>query len=288
MEICSLPTDDLVARLVGLHRADFSRAEKYARRSFYANIATASFAALGAIVNAPLLPYLFSVGALVSAGFGFLWKAKEVRVRQTAEKCRRALVLVHGLGWKVSRKELTDLLSKCESSEEEGRKFEKANYYPPPPTATGPLALAYTLQESAFWSKFLLEKCAWQSGILTISIVAVLVALLLAVPAVARGSWLLRILQLVNVALMFLVTSNLIDDTIRYARSARAVADIDERLDRIVGADAPIEDVILAFTDYNSAVESAPKIPNGLYNKYEEYLNGLWNERVAKTYNRSG
>ena len=116
---------------------------------------------------------------------------------------------------------------------------------------------------------------------MTIAIVTILVAVLLVVPAAVRGSWLLRVLQLVNVAIVFIVTSNLIDDTIRYARAASAVADVDERLERIVAAGAPIEDVILAFTDYNSAVESAPTIPDQMYEKHQAYLNKLWIERIA-------
>jgi len=188
------------------------------------------------------------------------------------------LVMVHGLGLQVSRKELTDLISDCESSEAEGRRFEDEHYYSAPPS-TGSQALAFTLQESAFWSRFLFARCARQSALWTLGLVLTSIIVLLVIPAVARAGWLLGTLQVVNVVLMFVVSSELLEDTIDYFHAAKAVSEVDERLERIVATGGLLGDVVSAFTDYNSVVESAPTIPDRIYKRYKPYLNKLWADR---------
>jgi hypothetical protein len=60
----------------------------------------------------------------------------------------------------------------------------------------------------------------------------------------------------------------------RYA--AREIRDIRQRLIAADAAGYPVADVLLAFTDYNAAVENAPESVPKAYACCSQYLNERW------------
>ena len=51
------------------------------------------------------------------------------QLKDVAERARRILLLVEGLGYKISRKELTDLIANFSVTEVESAKWEDAEYF---------------------------------------------------------------------------------------------------------------------------------------------------------------
>ena len=64
-----------------------------------------------------------------------------------------------------------------------------------------------------------------------------------------------------------------------YGSSAEEVKDVQARLTLAKASGYPIADLFSIWGDYNSAVESAPIYPPGLYKRHRDELNRLWNNR---------
>lgn len=270
--------DERVLKLIGLHRAEFERLKVYERRVFRAEFAASALAAAGSLIPVPTITYLATLAALFTMGLRWYWSSIGRDRRAVAERCRRALVLTRGLGRSMSGKELADLAGACEASEAEGKRWEDKDYYAPG-GEPGPRALALTIQESALFSGYLLQKSAdqalWKAAVMIIlSVVALLI-----LPLFAKGGWLVASLQLVSLVLMFVISSGLIGTYQSYSRAAAIVRGLDEQLDVILAEGAKEADVIFVFGEYNAAVEGAPKVPTDLYLRHKDELNSCWEAR---------
>ena len=87
--------------------------------------------------------------------------------------------------------------------------------------------------------------------------------------------------SIMRVFLAFLVFGMSGDVVGAYRAHRDAAKDIRDIRLRLITADAagyPPADVLLAFADYNAAVESAPESVPWAYNMREEYLNQRWAE----------
>lgn len=273
--------DDSVGKMLGLHRAEFEKAKHAAKLAWVFEFVVIAFALASLFVGVDRLVYAFTVIALVAVSLKWVFTFRTERLRETAERARRILTLVNGFGYEVSNKELTDLLASFTATEEEGKKWEDAEYFVAN-EERGYERFAAILQESSFYSKHLYDSSARQvwTWFIVVSVVSVLA--LLALPSVSNQQWVLTIAQVVSLILMFLVSADLLGRAMAFTGASNTIAKIDERLEGHNLPDFDEHDLIFIWGDYNAAVQNTPLIPTNVYEKQKDKLSELFARRINR------
>jgi hypothetical protein len=267
--------DDL--KLLGLQRAEFEVAEKSQSMSDRLQFTIFIVSILVIALEQEWVSY---AGGVLNVLLALSWQFYAYKGRRShyiAERARRAVLLSGGLGVNVTGKLYSDILMQFTVSEPEGRKYEDPNYF----KAYGPQGykrLAAMLQESAFWTKHLFDKSAgyywWAFGI---GLIIAVVGLLL-MPSVTEGSACFMVAQIFCVLLVWLVTGGVFTRALNYTTAARAVDDVENRLNNAVSGQSLENDLVVILGDYNAIVQDAPTIPTSIYQRNREQLNRLWSE----------
>lgn len=274
----SPPTDPDLTKLVGMHRAEFERAKLLQARAGLTAVAVAVLSIVGVFVRTPPLTYVATGLSLVAfcTGRALSWWSQ--RLRGTAERGRRALVLTHSMGWRLCGKEKADLLADFTASPQAAAVFEDPNYFAGISTP-GPPALATTLEESAFWSKHLFRASARGAWGRVCLAGAALLVVLLALPLMPDSQSAIVVARVLCACMTFVVAVDLVGTAMRYSAAALATGDVDTRLQGVIAGGCSLVDIINLFCDYNSSVESAPLIPTAAYERHRDKLNQLWRAR---------
>jgi len=240
--------DDL--KLLGLQRAEFEASKRLETISLRLQFA---IVIVSILVIAMPQEWVSYVGGILNFILAIFWKVFSIKGRRShyiAERARRAVLLSEGLGVDVTGKLYSDIHMQFTVSESDGRKHEEPKYY----EAHGPpgyARLANMLQESAFWSKHLFDKCAnkywWMFGI---GMIISLVVLSLT-PTVTQGFPSLMITEIFCVLLTWLVTGDLFTTALRFTTAARAVDDVENRLNRALSEKNRNNDIIMGTSKYS-------------------------------------
>lgn len=270
-------------KLIGLHRAEFERAKADKAHAWKLQVSVALFACISVLLPKQTVTYMTTVLALIAIGFNWFFSWRSRRRHRLAERARRILLLMKGLGWRISGKEMADLLASFSVSESEGRHWEDENYfdYIGEPS---PKALAAIIQESTFFSKHLYSLSAkryWSYSVLFLSLFFII---LLAIPSIPSYQWSIIIVRLVCTALVCLVAIDIVGTAIAFSEAAHIVSGIDDRLANIMLSGSSESDVISVFGDYNATIQGAPLIPTGIYKQHRERLRRLWEKRHKTPY----
>lgn len=267
---------DLV--LLGSYRATFEQAKSMQRKVFLIQLAVAVGSAVGVVIPDPKVTYGLTLLALIGGVVIVFLNIEAAERKAAAERARRAHMLIDGLGADISGKARTDILRELKVSEEEIRKWADANYYGT--TATpGPRRLSKIVQESALWSAELFKSNARRKWIAVAVSLIVSVGLLLGFPFLPDQKALATAAQLVCIGLSFLITRDLVNRAKGFSGAAREMERIDQQLELLVTSELTVQDVLIAFGDYNAILESSPPIESGLYRQDQERLSRLWKER---------
>lgn len=269
--------DDI--KLLGLQRAEFQRAEKlqiWANR-LQISIVVVSIACV-IIQEEILLIYTLSIVSILLA-LAWLYMSEESKVsHSTAERARRAIVIRNGLGIKLGAKPYSDLVMLFKANSEDAKQWEDEKYFKSE-AEYGNQKLAEIVEESAFWSKFLLQEYAkktWLhfSSVLVVSIIALFLIIFFDFTQLGK-----IIAQMLCLILMWLITGSLFSKALKLSSSSSAVDSIEERLNSLIQSGEVKEDIIIYMSDYNSVIEGTPVIPSKIYLKNKDKLNCLWKDR---------
>jgi hypothetical protein len=273
----SQPMDRNVV-LLGSYRATFEQAKSAQHRVFLIQLAVAVSSVAGVFISDPRVTYGLTIVALLGGGAIIFFNLKAAERKVAAERARRAHMLIDGLGIDLSGKASTDILGGLTVSEAELKKWADPDYYgtTAPP---GPLRLSKIVQESAFWSTELFKSNARRKWTAVIVSVSFSLFLLLGFPLLPDQKALVTSAQLVCIGLSFLITRDLVNRATGFSGAARAMEDIDQHLESLDSSKLTVQDVLIAFGDYNAILEGSPPIESGLYKKDQERLSRLWKER---------
>lgn len=281
MAASSQPTDD--QELLGLQRAEFEKAKRYARHAAHAQAIVAAIAAAVVIINRPTFGYAGAVTGLLVA---VVWLALSIfsrRLQHTAERARRILLLSTGLGVNLSGKAYSDLFSQFSSSAAEGVKHQDAKYFTQI-SVPGYHSLAKLLSESAFWSKNLYGHAGHRAWWRFTMYAIVCLILLFIFPLLKPSSWSLKMAQIVCIALTWIVTGSVFREAYSLTVAARAIDDVEGRIESMMNAGQTEHDLLVLFGDYNAIVQDTPLIPTNIYENNKDSLNALWKGRQRDTH----
>jgi len=276
--------------ILGLHRAEFEEAKTKQRYSRICEIVVGGAAALSVLAGliqpyapgftcTPCIVYPLTILALASTVLIWAFSSQAKRNRSTAERARRTLLVMEGLDWVLSQKEITDLIAGFSVSQEEATPWEDPGYF----VSTGKPGherLATVIQQSAFFSRHLFAASAKWSALWFIATLLPTTAILFILPGVRSQAWGIAIAQIICILLMLLISIDFLGRAVDYAHASSAVGRVDERLEKSQATALSQSDLLLIWGDYNAAVQEAPLIPQSVYEKHRDRLNALFSQRI--------
>ena len=264
-------------KLVGYLRAEYAKSGRLRVWLFFVQLAVALPGAISVIVPDDHKITLYAL-AIVGVALLVAWwvlNDRYVRARSAAQGARRASVLIGGLGQGLSVSEIQSLRKRFTVKETEAEKGEKADYYATklPPGAP---RLAEMLEEFALYTEALQRISAKAMLVVLGFFILVFVGLTLAVtPFVDRDSFYVA-MRVFLAMLVFAMSADVLGAYRLHRQAAEEVKDIRGRLMVADRAGYPFQDVLLLFTDYNTAVESAPESVPFAYTLCAGELNKQW------------
>lgn len=271
--------DDI--KLLGLQRAEFQRAEKLQIWAGRVQIFIVLVSIACVIIQENTFVYALSIVSILLA-LAWLYISEESKTsHSTAERARRAIVIRNGLGIKLGAKSYSDLIILFKASSDSAKQWEDEEYFKSE-SEYGNQKLAEIIEESAFWSKFLLQEYAKKSWfifscVLVLSVFSLFLITLFDFTQLGK-----TIGQILCLILMWLITGSLFSKSIKLTSSSNAVDSIEERLNNIILSGDVKEDILIYMGDYNSIIEGTPVIPSKIYLKNKDRLNALWRERAER------
>jgi hypothetical protein len=266
--------------LVSIQRSQFDQASRLATQSFRLQVATIALGiGLQFIPQGPWSHPLKAIPILCAAGL-FALAARGRKHRGVAEGARRATLLVDGLGVRLAESDLRRLAGDSGLAADQFAKWNDPEYFASaePPGVARAVSM---LEESAFWSQHLYgasAQVALRRFLMAAGLSGVCFVVAAGMPNAPSGAILLPLL--VNIA-STLIWVDLLAGWRAYESAAHAAREVVARLERIRQAGHDRDAFYLAFLDYNSVVENAPLMIDGVFDGHKDRLNELWARRWA-------
>jgi hypothetical protein len=267
------------ANLVGYLRAEFAKASRLRVWLFILQLAAAIPAAISVLIPDRWDQALYGL-AIAGAVLLIVWwfvDARYAKIRNAAQAARRGALLLDGIDEPFSPSEIDALRERFTVNGADARTFEQADYYATqlPP---GPSRLGEILEESAFYSEHLQRISARvMLGVLVFFLIVSFVITFGVTPYVSRDTG-EAIVRVFLALLVFGMSGDVVGAYRAHRGAAQDIRDIRQRLITADAAGYPRADVLLAFADYNAAVEAAPESVPWAYNVRKDHLNQRWAE----------
>jgi hypothetical protein len=197
-----------------------------------------------------------------------------------AQAARRGALLLGGLSQPLSPREIQSLRDRFTVNSERARECEKADYYATKEPPGSP-RLAEMIEESALYSEYLQRK----SGHVMLSLLALfalvfLCIALIGIPMIERDTGMVAA-RVILALMVFILSADVLGAWRLHRAAAEEIKQIRNRLMTADRSGYPMPDVLLAFTDYNSAVEGSPESVPFIYGWYQKELEQRWNDYQA-------
>jgi hypothetical protein len=263
--------------LVGYQLAEFAKSSRLRVWLFFLQLALAVPAALSVVIVDETWLYILAIAGAVLLVIWWVVSILYEKSREAAQTARRASLLSGAFADTFSAYELSELRQRFTVTEKQAQAKENPDYYASKETP-GPHRLAEMLEESAFFTSELQDFSGKVMGGILIGFVVVagLVALTVGIDFDRSSS-----ITFVRVALsgfVFAMSSDVLGAFFKHMSAAARTKAIRNRLATLQQRDAPMMDVLLVMTDYNSVVEAAPESVPFAFKLRESKLNTRWAE----------
>jgi hypothetical protein len=228
--------------------------------------------------------YVLAIAAVVLLIVWWVLNELYVSSRSAAQAARRGALLLGGLDQPLSPSEIQSLRERFTISSERARECEKVDYYDTK-EPHGPTRLAEMIEESALYSEYLQRKSAQVVlVILLFFAVLFLVIALVSIPMIDRDTGMV-FTRVILALMVFVLSADVLGAWRQHRAAAEEIKQIRNRLMVADRANYPMPDVLLAFADYNAAVEGCPENVPFIYGWYHGELEQRWadyqNDRTA-------
>lgn len=265
-------SDQKLLSLIGRQKAEFNHISKLRTWILRVQTCIGAIAAIALPINNDKALYLLAVVGLCLSGLWlYLWKELG-DARALAERLRRRTMLVGGLGLDLSGSELMELAMEGRASNEEAERLVDPNYFASARPA-GVDRFVDMLEESAIWTTNLARIASREAWLLFGGMsAAVLIALLGTAVVATPSEWQLGA-RILTVMLATLASADFLGSAMSYSTARSEARRIVDQLQRHKGKGSSLEDIMVIFCDYNSAVETMPPFSSGLYPRNQKVLN---------------
>lgn len=265
--------------LIGYLRAEFHKSGRIRVWLFFVQLLAAVPAAVSVVIpNHEELPlYALAITGVLLLMAWWVLNGFYVSARSAAQAARRGALLLGGLQQPLSPSEIQNLRERFTVTSECARDYEKEDYY-----ATkephGPARLAEMIEESAFYSEYLQRKSAQVMLVILISFAGVFISIALMSISTVEHDTGMVIMRIILALMVFVLSADVIGAWRLHRSAAEEIKQIRNRLMVADRANYPMPDVLLAFADYNSAVEGCPESVPFVYAWYQKELEQRWSD----------
>lgn len=267
---------DINLELTGYYRAEFEKAKADQKWVGALQITTVLFSAAASLVPNQTLVYAVSILAVIGT---ILWNYKSSQSsskKANAERARRILMLIGGLNYQPSDKQIRDIESSFTASKADAQKWNDPNYFDAS-DPVGPIRLAKMMKQSCFWSKELYKQTAQETWFkVASSIIFIIVVEAFALSQTVGRNINTIIIQVLVGTLTLFATRDLISKAMCCDDAAKSLDQLEERLGWMITSNNSMPDVLCLFGDYNSVVECSPIISTAIYKKHTPRLEKIW------------
>jgi len=266
--------------LVGYQLAEFDKSSRLRVWLFTLQLLIAVPAALSVVIVDETWLYILAIAGAVLLVIWWVVSVLYDKSREAAQTARRASLLSGAFSGTFSAYELSELRQRFTVTEAQAKAKENPDYYATQKTP-GAHRLAEMLEESAFFTSELQDFSAKVMGGILIGFVVIAGALALVVGIDLDRSSSINFVRIALSAFVFAMSSDVIGAFVKHMSAAAKTKAIRHRLATLQQNDAPLIDILLVMTDYNSAVESAPESVPYAFQLREKKLNTRWAEYIA-------
>lgn len=263
--------------LVGYLRAEFAKAARLRLALFVFQLAAALPGAIAVVVphSDGVTLYILAIVGVVLIVIWWVLKNLYASAQSAAQAARRGALLLGGLNQPLSPSEVQSLRERFTVTAEQARQCEMADYYTTR-VSPGPARLAEMLEESALYSEHLQRISANVMLVLLVIFTLVFLGTALgSLPYVERGTGLV-IVRVILAIMVFVLSADVLGAYRDHRTAEKEIKSIRQRLMTADRAGYPLSDVLLAFVDYNAAVQSAPESVPFVYKWFRKDLNQRW------------
>lgn len=250
------------------------------RTASLANIVRLLAYLLGVVIvllslSLPALP--FAIAFLTILTELLQWRSDSIK--SVAESLLRKLDFYEGLGWPISKSEISDILARSPRSVRNSIPWRGPDYqYFDSDEILGPKKALKNLVESAWWSKHLAETSGHLYLLVTLlSVVISIMILVISIEAIQNFSTLTNISRAVTSTILLIFSLRLIRSAIDYYTFSRKANLVENQARDLLGKqDIEKEQVIKVFQEYHFARNGSPLIPTWMWKARRSTLNELW------------
>jgi hypothetical protein len=269
-------------KLVGYMTAEFARAAHLRKWLFALQVAAALPAAISVVVpdTEKVLIYALAVIGGVLLAASCVVNKFYVSARSAANAARRAALLLGGLNQPLSTSEIQSLRARFTVNAAQAKKCEDPDYYATQ-EQPGPARLAEMIEESAIYTEDLQRVSAY--AMLALLLVFGALALTVAIastPYITRDTAFV-VVRIFLAMLVFILSSDVLGAFQSHLDASNQIKDIRQRLMTADRGGYPMPDVLLAMTDYNTAVENSPEVVPIAYKLRRKQLDERWKQYQA-------
>jgi hypothetical protein len=265
-----------MASLQSLSSAVLDTAKSMARIRYFLHLFTFLLVSTSIFYNGSLL-YACGILALLSEVSCWFISLSSARKKSLGQEILRLNILqqAYGAGMNIDTAYLKTRVSASEYTK--SNKFENTEYYSSNHENPGD-RLKNILQESCFWSQHLYSACwdrAVKIGVALSVVILVLIIIGLSTIDIDSNYSYPRFALLL---LTFFPLWEQIGKAISFSSAASRLSLIDHRMEAGIDGEASL---LAIFADYNVVTSNTPLIPQNVYEKEQDKLNQLWDERSA-------
>jgi hypothetical protein len=232
------------------------------------------------VLDSNFVQVLFFLVALLSI-FYVLTQWQSDRLRRISDSVKRKYELLDGLGWRITPKEISDLIASVPEKIIESAKastgdnyFESSN----PPSST---RLLQNLEESSWWTKHLAESMMKITAVICASIFALAtITLLLGLQAVPNQLLAIVFAKIAVSIIVFVFSGGYFRMSFEFFRLSKEAEKIEDQVVRLlIDKDATEITALKTLHEYQIVRSGAPQIPTWIWSFRQRQLNQAWKLR---------
>ena len=205
------------------------------------------------------------------------------RLRGAAEETLRKFEMYKALGWRISSREIADLLAAAPKAIKEAASSKEQFEYFSSMSDAGPIKLLENLEESAWWSKHQAKRMAMYTGATGVIVLLIVLGSLVATLQITTLQSTAEITAKAAIlVILFMISGGYVRLAFDYELFARQAEKAETQAHQLRKSGQMTEvEAIKLLHDYQIDRATSPLLPSWLWQMVQNELNALWNARMA-------
>jgi hypothetical protein len=220
------------------------------------------------------------LAALLSIGYVFTqWYSD--RLKRVSDSVKRKFEMYDGLGWKLTPKEVSDLIVAVPEKIINDAKIPSDEPFFDSDAPPSPQRVIQNLEESSWWTKHLADSMTKVTALVCAGIFAIAsVTMVIALQTITNQTVVVILSKIIVSIIVFIFSGGYFRMSFEYFRLSKEAEKIEDRASKILSTRKITETVALKeLHEYQIARSGAPPIPTWIWSIRQKRLNQAWKLR---------